>query len=63
MDPATGLSNVLKITLDEKCALAEVEPIGQLDNRLVMLAAGRTSQLSIFLGSSQLFAEVPGGDG
>jgi hypothetical protein len=63
MDCAAGLNDVLKVGLDEKDALAEIEPIRQFDDRLGMLAAGGTRQLSIFLGSSQLFAEVTVGDG
>ena len=55
--------NELEVGLDEQGALAEVEAIGQLDDRLVILdAAGGTRQLSISLRAFQVFAEVTGCD-
>lgn len=42
MGRAAGLNDVLKVGLDKKSALAEVEAIGQFDDRLLMLAAGGT---------------------
>jgi hypothetical protein len=44
---AAGLNDGLEVGLDEQGTAAEVEAIGQFDNRLVMLAASGTRQLSI----------------
>jgi len=62
MARAVGLNDVLKVGLDEKRALSEIEAIGQFHDGLVILALGRTRKLAILLGSLQLFTEVTGRD-
>ena len=62
MARAVGLNDVLKVGLDEKRALSEIEAIGQFHDGLVLLALGRTRKLAILLGSLQLFTEVTGRD-
>ena len=54
----------LEVGLDEEGALAEVEAVGQLDDRLVIRdAPGGAEQPSVALRAFQVFAEVTGGDG
>ena len=59
MGRAAGLNDVLKVGLDKKGALAEVEAIGQFDDRLVMLApSGACLDVQAFIFESGLLLYV-----